>query len=143
MCAPLFERCKLLLNNIYKNTEINKANVDEIIVVGGASRMPRCQEYLQNFFGGKNLNHQIRAEQATVTGAAMEAAKHFNRKNQKASINLKSMAIDELSALFLGYQQSGKDFKKIKVRNQKLPYEEFADFTTETNNQDHIGIKMY
>ena len=43
--------------------------------------MPRVQEDLQNFFGGKALNHQIRAEQATVTGAAMEAAKNFNKKD--------------------------------------------------------------
>ena len=84
--------------------------------------MPKVQEDLQNFFSGKALNHQIRAEQATVTGAAMEAAKHFNKKDQKASGNLKNMAIYELSALFLGYQQSGKEFKKIKVRNQPLPY---------------------
>ena len=105
--------------------------------------MPRCQEDLQKFFVGKNLNLQFRTDQATVTGAAMEAAKHFNKKNQKAAGNLKGMAIDELSALFLGYQQSGKDFKKIKERNQGLPYEKFVDFTTDTNNQDHISIKMY
>jgi molecular chaperone DnaK (HSP70) len=53
------------------------------------------------------------------------------------------MAIYELSALFLGYQQSGKEFKKIKVRNQLLPYDSFADFTTDTEGQTDIAIKVY
>jgi len=101
MCDHLFKKVHQLLESLFSSGKVNKEHIDQVIVVGGASRMPKVQAILKEYLSVKTLNMQINADQATVEGAAMSAALKFNKKGQKASEKLRNFSANELSSLFL------------------------------------------
>lgn len=71
ICEPIFQRCIPPLAQALKDARLTKDKVDEIIIVGGSTRIPRIQEILTEFFDGKKINKTLQADQTVAYGATI------------------------------------------------------------------------
>ena len=74
VCMELFWNCMILVIWALRDAELDITRIDEIVLVGGSTRMPKIQKFLEDFFGGKELNRSINPDEAVVYGAAVQAA---------------------------------------------------------------------
>ena len=70
----LFRQCLASIDNCIRDTAISKEKIDDIILVGGPSKIPKIQEMIKDFFGGKELNIELNLDEAIAFGAAIQAA---------------------------------------------------------------------
>jgi ribulose kinase len=74
LCGDLFRTCIEIVREVLENSKVSKAAVDDVVLVGGSSRIPKVQQLLQSFFDGKELNQSINPDEAVAYGAAVKAA---------------------------------------------------------------------
>ena len=74
LCIDLFRRCLKPVENALKDSKFSKDQIDEIVLVGGSSRIPKIQQMIKDFFNGKELNKSINPDEAVAYGAAIQAA---------------------------------------------------------------------
>ncbi|UMM10257.1 hypothetical protein L5515_000117 [Caenorhabditis briggsae] len=74
LCADLFRKTLEPVEMSLKDSEIDKTKIDEIVLVGGSSKVPKIQKLLRDFFNGKELNCSINPDEAVAFGAAVQAA---------------------------------------------------------------------
>merc|ERR1712170_195411 len=74
MCADKFRSTLEPVERALRDAKIDKSNIDEIVLVGGSTRIPKIQKLLQDFFNGKELNKTINPDEAVAYGAAVQAA---------------------------------------------------------------------
>ena len=83
LCMDLFKKCFPPLEMLLKDAKISKSQINEIILLGGSSRIPKIQEMIKEFFNGKELNKSLNPDEAKVCGASIGAAIMTNIKNEK------------------------------------------------------------
>ena len=83
LCNDLFKKLFIPIENALKDAKMSKSEIDDIILVGSSSRIPKIQEMIQEFFNGKELNKGLNPEEAIASGAALKAATQRNCKNEK------------------------------------------------------------
>jgi len=74
LCQADFMKCMPPVENVMKDSNTAKSKIDEIVLVGGSTRIPKIQAMLSDFFGGKSLNKTINPDEAVAYGAAVQAA---------------------------------------------------------------------
>jgi len=74
LCLELFKKCMPPVEMVLKDSKIGKAQINEIVLVGGSTRIPKIQDMLSTFFNGKVLNKSINPDEAVAYGAAVQAA---------------------------------------------------------------------
>ena len=74
LCQAKFRQCMPPVENVLKDAEISKNQVHEVVLVGGSTRIPKIQQMLSEFFGGKQLNRSINPDEAVAYGATVQAA---------------------------------------------------------------------
>jgi len=74
LCAEVFQKCMAPVELVLKDSKISKDKIQEIVLVGGSSRIPKVQQMLSDFFDGKSLNKTINPDEAVAYGAAIQAA---------------------------------------------------------------------
>lgn len=74
LCKDIFNSCKEPIIEVLNGANEDKNNIDEIVLVGGSTRIPKIQSILTNFFNGKNLNKKLNPDEAVAYGATIEAA---------------------------------------------------------------------
>ena len=72
--ADLFRKCMQPVEQVLRDSKIDKSKVDEIVLVGGSTRIPKIQQMLSDFFNGRELNKSINPDEAVAYGAAVQAA---------------------------------------------------------------------
>ena len=88
LCSELFKKCLLPLENVIKDSKISRYDINEVILVGGSSRIPKIQQMLKDFFG-KEMNNSINKDEAIAYGAAIFGAFMTKYENKK----LKNMCL--------------------------------------------------
>ena len=73
MCKDLFNKSISLIEKVLEDSNLTKDQIDEIILTGGSTRIPRIQQIIRAFFDGKELNYSINSQEVYVYGAAVEA----------------------------------------------------------------------
>jgi L1 cell adhesion molecule like protein len=73
LCSDLFQNCLKPVEKVLSDAKMSKSDIHEVILVGGSTRVPKVQELLQNYFGGKELNKSINPDEAVAYGAAVQA----------------------------------------------------------------------
>ncbi|XP_065210465.1 heat shock 70 kDa protein cognate 4-like [Planococcus citri] len=137
----LFQNAMALVEKAILDAEINKTQIDQVILVGGSSRIPKIQNLLQALFGGKTLNKSINPDEAVAYGAAVQAA---ILNGDRLNI-VRDLVLIDVTPLSLGIGTK-RDFKYMDVvikRNTAIPARMTSSFTTLDDYQTRIRFPVY
>jgi len=118
---------------------MDKGSVNEVVLVGGSTRVPKVQELLVEFFNGKELNKSIHPDEAVAYGAAVQAAILAGRKDQK----LDSVVLLDVCPLSLGIETAGGVMTALITRNSTIPCKKEQVFSTYADNQPGVLIQVF
>ena len=139
LCIDLFRKCLPLLENSLKEAKLNKKEIDEIILVGGSTRIPKIQDLIQEFFEGKELNKSINQDEAVACGAAIEAAVMTNVKHE----NIEKIVLMDVTPFSLGIEGTGGTMNIIFPRNFTISSKKTQIFTTKQDGQVYFTVKIF
>ena len=86
--GSLFQKCLDCVQNVLRDSKVSKDQVDEIVLVGGTTRIPKMQQLLSDYFGGKELCNSINPDEAVAYGATVQATLLSGKKSEKLDLSL-------------------------------------------------------
>ncbi|KAJ3669454.1 hypothetical protein LUZ60_011404 [Juncus effusus] len=137
--ADLFRRCMDKVESCIRDAKMDRNSIDEIVMVGGASRIPKVQRLVQEFFNGSNICKSVNPDEAIAHGATILASVLTNNKDNK---KLLSLDIPDVIPFSLGSETSGGSMGVLIPRNTKIPTRKEFSFTTSYDNQESICINI-
>lgn len=136
----LFKKTILCVEKALDDADMTKADIDDVVLVGGSTRIPKIRELLQEFFNGKNLVDNINADEAVAYGAAIQAAilnGDMEAENQRIQLH-------DVIALSLGIATSDeKSMSVIVEKNTKIPAKKSRSYGTGFDNQSEAMISVF
>ena len=139
LCFDLFKKCISPLENVLKNAKMDKSQIDEIILIGGSTHIPKIQSMLKEFFNGKELLKDINPNEAVAFGAAIHAAIMTNVKDEK----IEKLVPLDVTPFSLGIETSGGVMEVLIPRNDCVPTKKTKVFSTYFDNQTYFLIQIY
>ncbi|KAF9070885.1 heat shock protein 70-2 [Rhodocollybia butyracea] len=135
--GDLFRKTLKPVQQVLKDAGVRKEDIDEIVLVGGSTRIPKIQQLIRDFFG-KEPSKGINPDEAVAYGAAVQAA---ILSGDGADYN--TPLVIDINSLTLGIETSGGVFSKIIPRGTTLPTAKSQIFSTAADNQQVVSIKVF
>lgn len=137
--SDLFRKTMEPVEQVLRDAKMSKSQVHEIVLVGGSTRIPKVQQLLKEFFNGKELNNEINPDESVAYGAAIQAAILSGNMSSK----LEDLLLLDVCPLSLGIETSGQVMTVLIPRNTTIPTKKTQTFSTYSDNQPGVEIKVY
>ncbi|XP_042027658.1 heat shock cognate 70 kDa protein-like [Salvia splendens] len=135
----LFKKCMELVESCLSDANVEKSSVDEVVLVGGSSRIPKVQQMLKELFGGKEAYKTINPDEAVAYGAAVLSTKLSGEGNGK----VQKLILLDVTPLSLGIE-TNEDLMSVYVpRNSPIPTRKEKIHYTMYDNQTDVKFPVY
>ena len=139
MCSDLFRGTLEPVEKAMTDAKMEKSAIDEIVLVGGSTRIPKIQKLISEFFNGKELNKSINPDEAVAYGAAVQAAVLTGEKHE--SVN--DLLLLDVAPLSLGIENADGEMCVIIKRNSTIPTQQTKEFSTHEDFQPSVTVQVY
>ncbi|KAG8952273.1 70-kilodalton heat shock protein [Tulasnella sp. 408] len=139
LCQDLFRSTLDPVEKVLRDSKIDKSAVNDIVLVGGSTRIPRLIKLVSDFFNGKEPIKSINPDEAVAYGAAVQAAILTGDTSEKTS----QVLLLDVAPLSLGIETPGGVFTPLIKRNTTVPTQKAEIFSTYADNQSCVPIQIY
>jgi len=133
----LFRKTMKPVEQVLKDANVKKEDIDEIVLVGGSTRIPKVQQLLKEFFGGKEPSKGINPDEAVAYGAAVQGGILSGVEGTA------DVVLVDVCPLTLGIETTGGVMTKLIPRNTVIPTRKSQIFSTAADNQPTVLIQVY
>ncbi|GJV72118.1 heat shock cognate 70 kDa protein [Tanacetum coccineum] len=137
--AGFFRKCIEHVENCLRDGNMQINDIDDIVIVGGSTRIPKVQQMLKEFFDWKPLCKSINADEAVAYGAAVLAA-NLSGNGDKY---VKELILLDVTPLSLGIRVRGEYMSVVIPRNTPIPTVKEVEYETTYENQPSLSVKVY
>ena len=133
LCENLIERCRIPVEKALTDARLEKADINEVVLVGGSTRIPAIQELVQSLTN-KKPNQSVNPDEVVAIGAAIQAG--------ILAGEIKDILLLDVTPLSLGVETLGGVMTKIIARNTTIPVKKSEMFSTAIDNQTNVEIHI-
>merc|ERR1712178_390130 len=139
LCLDLFKKTMKPVKKALEDSNMAKSDIDEVVLVGGSTRIPKVQQLLSNFFNGKELNQEINPDEAVAYGATVQGG----ILSGEGGAATKDVVLLDVAPLSMGVETEDGLMSKIIDRNTVIPTKKTQEYTTVQDNQNQVNFQIY